>query len=56
VEWIPGAADAPTLDQLLGPPPPAADVPVFRAGVESFDWIRLGWFVLGVLIGYKVLR
>lgn len=74
MEWfIPGAADAPTLDQLLGPEPSgyagsaqaaaitgveSADgsMPTFRGGVESFDWIRLGWLALGIVIGWKVIK
>lgn len=64
--WIPGAADAPTLDELLGPPPggsssspgdaSGSQIPVFRGGVESFDWFRLAFLALGLVIGWKVLR
>jgi hypothetical protein len=72
-DFIPGAADAPSLDQILGPAPDryagssraaaitgvesaAGDVPTFRGGVESFDWIRLGWLALGIVVGLKILR
>ena len=37
-------------------PPGMNQVPAFRASIDSFDWIRVGWLVLGVVIGLKILR
>jgi hypothetical protein len=56
-DYLPGASDAPLLDNLLGSAPGVPEqIPTFGGGVTSFDWIRLGWLALGIVIGLKVLR
>ncbi len=51
---IPGAEDAPSLYDLLGPPPnvPVTDQPpVFRSAVEELDIYRVAFLIAGIVIG-----
>ena len=51
---IPGAENAPSLFELLGPAPspsPGGDVPVFRSQVAELDVYRIAFLIAGVLIG-----
>jgi hypothetical protein len=69
---LPGASDAPTLDQLLYPPPPApmptdrtvspsgqtgdSVMPTFGASTTQLDIYRIAFLAAGVLIGWKLLK
>lgn len=56
--FIPGAADAPTLDQLLGPPPPGyapmSPAPTFRASTSDLDRWRVLILIVGLVVGLSL--
>ncbi len=48
--FIPGASDAPSLAELLGPEPTAM-VPTFRSSTSEIDLWRVAFLIAGIVIG-----